>query len=102
VPVFGFALLWAGLAAAITLRVARSRAGLPFAPTWWSCQLPVGTCVTGASGLARISGATAYRLGLAVILFAGLLAAWVVGLDRSLAVGPGPARDVVVLDLGRA
>ncbi len=83
VPVFGFALLWVALAAAITIRAARSRAGLPFAPTWWSFTFPVGTCVTGASGLERISGAEVFT-GCAALLFAGLLTAWLVVSTRAL------------------
>jgi tellurite resistance protein TehA-like permease len=83
VPVLGFAMLWAALAAAITIRTARGRAGLPFAPTWWSFTFPIGTCVTGASGLARISGADLFSV-LAVVLFGALLLAWLVVSVRSL------------------
>jgi len=50
VPVWGFALLWAAIAAAITLRTAREH--LPFSLTWWSFTFPVGTCVLGTSELA--------------------------------------------------
>jgi tellurite resistance protein TehA-like permease len=71
-PVLGFALLWLALAATITLGRVRD-----FAPTWWSFTFPVGTCVTGASALARATGAEVLA-GLAVLLFAGLLVAWVV------------------------
>jgi tellurite resistance protein TehA-like permease len=83
VPVFGFAMLWALLAATITIRTVRSRAGLPFAPTWWSFTFPVGTCVTGASGLARLSGADVFSV-FALTLFAGLLLAWLVVSVRAL------------------
>jgi tellurite resistance protein TehA-like permease len=38
VGVWGFAMLWLALAAALTVR--EFRAGLPFAPTWWSFHLP--------------------------------------------------------------
>ena len=41
VPTWGFAMMWLALAAAITVRTARR--GLPFALTWWSFTLPVGT-----------------------------------------------------------
>ncbi|HST82993.1 MAG TPA: TDT family transporter [Kineosporiaceae bacterium] len=75
-PVFGFAMLWLALAAGITLRTIRD-VGLPFAPTWWSFTFPVGTCVTGASGLARTTGSDALML-IAVVLFGVLLAAWAV------------------------
>jgi tellurite resistance protein TehA-like permease len=74
VPVWGFALLWAGLATAITIKTAREH--LPFSLTWWSFTFPVGTCVTGASGLALHTGSSAFRFA-AVIGYAGLLIAWV-------------------------
>ena len=73
VPVFGFALLWLAIAAAITVRTAR--AGLPFTLTWWSFTFPVGTCVTAASGLALHTGSTMLAI-MAYALFALLLAAW--------------------------
>ncbi|KRB76540.1 hypothetical protein ASE01_14180 [Nocardioides sp. Root190] len=74
-PVCGFALLWLALAAALTVR--QLRAGLPFAPTWWSFTFPIGTMVTGTTALAT---ATDLRLfaGLATVLLVGLLAAWTV------------------------
>jgi tellurite resistance protein TehA-like permease len=73
VPVWGFAALWAGLAAAVTIRAARQ--GLPFSLTWWSFTFPVGTCVTGTSGLAVHTGADAFRSA-AVVLYLALVAAW--------------------------
>jgi tellurite resistance protein TehA-like permease len=73
VPVWGFAMLWAGLAAALTVRTARQR--LPFSLTWWSFTFPVGTLVTGTSGLALHTGADLFRWA-AVALYAGLVAAW--------------------------
>jgi tellurite resistance protein TehA-like permease len=75
VPATGFALFWAALAAAITVRTAR--AGLPFSLTWWSFTFPVGTVVTGTSGLAAQTGSAAVA-ALAVLLYAVLVAAWVV------------------------
>jgi tellurite resistance protein TehA-like permease len=75
VPVWGFATLWAGLATALTVRAARER--LPFSLTWWSFTFPVGTCVTGTSGLALHTGSDAFRWA-AVALYAGLVAAWAV------------------------
>jgi len=81
-PVFGFAMLWLILAAVITLHTIRD-GGLPFAPTWWSFTFPVGTCVTGASCLARASGADVLT-GLAVLLFGGLLVAWALVSTRAL------------------
>jgi tellurite resistance protein TehA-like permease len=73
IPVWGFALLWAALAAALTMRAARRR--LPFSLTWWSFTFPVGTCVTAASGLALHTGDTAFRWT-AVALYLALLTAW--------------------------
>ena len=73
VPVLGFALMWAVLAAAITVRTARE--SLPFSLTWWSFTFPVGTCVTGLSGLALHTGSTVLQ-ALAVAAFACLVAAW--------------------------
>jgi tellurite resistance protein TehA-like permease len=73
VPVWGFAMLWLVLAAAITARTARR--GLPFALTWWSFTFPVGTCVTGTIALAARSGDQALRWA-SVILYLLLLAAW--------------------------
>lgn len=75
IPVLGFALLWAVLALLITVRAAREH--LPFSLTWWSFTFPVGTCVTGVTGLALRTGSATLQ-GLAVILYAGLVAAWVV------------------------
>jgi C4-dicarboxylate transporter/malic acid transport protein len=74
VPVWGFAMLWLALAAAITLRTARR--GLPFALTWWSFTFPVGTCVTGTISLAARTNAEALR-GASVVLYVLLLGAWV-------------------------
>ena len=66
----GFALLWTGIATAITLRTVRS--GLPFSLTWWSFTFPVGTCVTGLSGLADHTGSVLLTVA-AMIYFVGLL-----------------------------
>ena len=74
VPVWGFAVLWAALAAAITLRTARGH--LPFSLTWWSFTFPVGTCVTGTTELALHTGSVMFRWA-AVACYAGLLAAWI-------------------------
>ena len=73
VPALGFALFWIALAAALTVRTART--GLPFSLTWWSFTFPVGTVVTGTSGLAARTGSPSLTV-LAVLLFAGLAAAW--------------------------
>lgn len=72
-PVWGFALLWAALAGAVTVRTAR--AGLPFSLTWWSFTFPIGTVVTGTSGLAIHTGSEALVVA-AVAFYIGLLVAW--------------------------
>lgn len=74
VPVMGFALLWFALATTHVLRARRE--GMGFAMTWWAFTFPVGTCVTGAEGLARHTGLVAFQ-GLAVALYVVLVAAWV-------------------------
>lgn len=72
VPVWGFAMMWLALAAALTLRARRE---LPFSLTWWGLTFPVGTCVTGTSGLAERTGSTALEWA-AVALYLLLVAAW--------------------------
>lgn len=74
-PVLGFALLWALIAGAITLRTIRH--GLPFSLTWWSFTFPVGTCVTGLSGLAGLTGSAALA-GAALGGYIVLVCAWLV------------------------
>ncbi|WP_234445383.1 TDT family transporter [Streptomyces rimosus] len=95
VPVMGFALLWLALAAALVVRA--FRAGMTFSMTWWAFTFPVGTCVTGAAGLARHTGLAAFTW-LAVGLFGVLVTAWLVAgvrTARGLAGGrllvPAPA-----------
>ncbi|PWI19644.1 C4-dicarboxylate ABC transporter [Streptomyces sp. Act143] len=73
VPVMGFALLWSALAVAHVLRARRE--GMGFAMTWWAFTFPVGTCVTGAEGLARHTGLAVLEW-LAIGLYAVLVAAW--------------------------
>lgn len=80
VPVWGFAMLWTFLAGAITLRTARE--GLPFSLTWWSFTFPVGTCVTGTSGLAAHTGSEMFRIA-AAVLYAGLVLAWLTAAGRT-------------------
>ncbi len=80
-PVLGFALMWMVVATALTVRTARE--GLPFSLTWWSFTFPVGTMVTGTSGLALVTGLVALQV-LAGVLFAGLLLAWAVVFVRTL------------------
>ncbi|WP_456341170.1 SLAC1 family transporter, partial [Streptomyces triticagri] len=68
-------------AGAMVVRAARQ--GMGFSMTWWGFTFPVGTCVTGAAGLARHTGLVAYGW-LAVALFGFLLAAWAVAGFRTL------------------
>ncbi|MGW5001766.1 TDT family transporter [Streptomyces hydrogenans] len=99
VPVMGFALLWLALAGAMVVRA--RRAGMGFAMTWWAFTFPVGTCVTGAEGLARHTGLEAFRW-LAVALYVLLAAAWLVAgihtlrglVSGALLAGPAPAAAV--------
>ncbi|WP_406150521.1 TDT family transporter [Streptomyces sp. NBC_01012] len=81
VPVMGFALLWLALSAALVVRAMRR--GMGFTMTWWGFTFPVGTCVTGAAGLARHTGLDAYTW-LAVALYALLVTAWAVAGVRTL------------------
>jgi C4-dicarboxylate transporter/malic acid transport protein len=72
-PVLGFAVMWAVVAGAITLR---ARSDLPFSLTWWSFTFPVGTCATGATALAVATGSGMLRIG-ADVAFGVLMIAWV-------------------------
>ncbi len=74
VPIWGFAVLWIGLATALTVRTARR--GMPFALTWWSLTFPVGTFVTGTTQLAIHTDLPAFKVA-AVVAYAGLLFTWV-------------------------
>lgn len=93
VLVLGFALLWLCVAAAANLWWAR-RSGLPFGTAWWAFTFPVGTLVTGASGLARHTGAPAFTV-LAGAMYVLLLGGWA-------AVGPRTAAGLVAGVLRRA
>lgn len=96
VPVLGAAYLWLGVVAAITLRTVRTT-GLPFGGSWWAFTFPLGTVVTGTSGLAEATGLAVLDVA-AGLLFAGLVTAWAVVASRTLrpaaatAPAPGPAR----------
>ncbi|MEU4097280.1 TDT family transporter [Streptomyces sp. NPDC026673] len=79
--VWGFAMLWMALAIGLTVRTIR--AGLPFAPTWWSFIFPVGACVTATGALAVRTGSEPF-IWTTVVLYALLVAAWVVVAGRSL------------------
>lgn len=80
VPVWGFAMLWGALALTLTVRTARQ--GLPFSLTWWSFTFPVGTVVTGTSGLAAATGAHLFAVA-AVVLYLVLVGAWAVVATRT-------------------
>ncbi|PRQ11838.1 C4-dicarboxylate ABC transporter [Corynebacterium sp. 13CS0277] len=82
VPVLGFALLWAAIAATITVRTIAH--GLPFSLTWWSFTFPVGTCVTGITGLAAHTGSSTLTV-MAFVSYGCLVAAWLVVAARTLA-----------------
>jgi C4-dicarboxylate transporter/malic acid transport protein len=81
VPVWGFAMMWLALVATITARTAR--VGLPFSLSWWSFTFPVGTVVTGTSGLAAVTGLVVLQVA-AGLLFAVLVVAWAVVSVRTL------------------
>ncbi|RLP82275.1 C4-dicarboxylate ABC transporter [Mycetocola lacteus] len=81
VPVLGFALLWALIATIITIRTLRT--GMPFSLTWWSFTFPVGTCVTGLSGLTAHTG-LALLSALAVGGYLILTALWILVAARTL------------------
>jgi tellurite resistance protein TehA-like permease len=74
-------MLWLVLAVALTVR--QVRAGLDFAPTWWSFIFPLGACVTGTGALAGRTGSQVF-VWLAVALYPVLVAAWAVVGWRSL------------------
>jgi C4-dicarboxylate transporter/malic acid transport protein len=79
-PVFGFAMLWLVIAAALVVRAAKQ--GMGFSLTWWSFTFPVGTVVTGTSLLATDTGLDALAW-IAVGLYVLLLAAWVTAAVRT-------------------
>jgi tellurite resistance protein TehA-like permease len=79
-PVWGFAMIWLALAAAITVRTAREH--LPYSLTWWSFTFPVGTVVTGTSVLALATHADFLRYA-SVTLYALLIAAWLTAATRT-------------------
>jgi C4-dicarboxylate transporter/malic acid transport protein len=80
VPVWGFAMVWLAIAAAITARTAREH--LPFSLTWWSFTFPVGTVVTGTSVLALATHADFLRYA-SVALYALLIAGWLTAATRT-------------------
>lgn len=87
VTVWGFALAWLTLALGVTVRTVREH--LPFSPTWWSFTFPLGTLVTGTSELAVNSDVHALKY-MALVLYAGLLAAWFTVAARTTQLRPQP------------
>lgn len=81
VATWGFAMLWLGLALAVTLR---HRKVMPFNLTWWGFTFPLGTCVTGSSVLFAHTGAALFAVA-AVGLYLMLVGLWVVVAARTLA-----------------
>lgn len=81
IPMGGFAVLWLAIAATLTARTAKD--GLPFSLTWWSFTFPVGTVVTGTSGLAQLTGNHVLQTA-AGALFVLLLCAWATVTARTL------------------
>lgn len=80
IPVLGFALLWAAIATAVTVRTAFEH--LPFSLTWWSFTFPIGTCVTGTTGLAAHTGSTLLRIA-AAVFYLVLVGAWMLVAART-------------------
>lgn len=100
VPVWGFAMLWLGLCAGLTVHVVRR--GMPFAPSWWSFTFPLGTVVTGTSALAATTGLVVLVV-LAWTLAAALVGAWTlvaVRTVRHLRPGPSVAAQAPVSPVG--
>lgn len=81
IPVWGFAIMWACIAALLTIRTIRRK--LPFALTWWSFTFPVGTVVTGTTQLAKHTGLPVFEV-LAIAFFVLLLGAWLLVGIRTL------------------
>ncbi len=81
IVVWGFAMLWLALAIGLTARTIR--AGLSFAPTWWSFIFPVGACVTATGALAARTGSEPF-IWTGVVLYVLLVIAWVVVAGHSL------------------
>jgi C4-dicarboxylate transporter/malic acid transport protein len=79
-PIWGFAMVWLAIAAAITLRTAK--ANLPFSLAWWSFTFPVGTLVTGTSVLATATHASFLRYTSAA-LYGLLIVAWLTAASQT-------------------
>lgn len=79
-PMWGFALLWCGLATLLTRYAARR--GMAFSLGWWSLVFPLGNLVAGTEGLAETTGLLALD-GAAAVLLIVLLAVWGLVLVRT-------------------
>ena len=99
VPVWGFTMFWLALVSALTLR--QFRAGLPFAPTWWSFTFPVGTVVTGTSALADATGLTAFG-AVAGVLLTGLVCGWAAAVVATVSLFRGSAEPAIGNRTGHA
>ena len=77
---WGFAVLWFAIATAITIKTLREH--LSFSLTWWSFTFPVGTLITGTSGLAGRTHLTLFAVA-ATGLYLFLLGAWAIVLTRT-------------------
>jgi tellurite resistance protein TehA-like permease len=80
VPTLGFAMLWAALATAITVRTVRGR--MPFSLTWWSFIFAIGSTVSALSVLALRTGSVAIAV-LAVAAYAALVVVWLIVASRT-------------------
>ena len=78
---WGFAILWLAIALAITVKTMREH--LPFSLSWWSFTFPIGTVVTGTSGLAARTGLRLFVVA-AVALYLFLLLGWAAVLTRTV------------------
>ncbi|MEV4125626.1 TDT family transporter [Nocardia sp. NPDC049707] len=76
VAIWGFAMLWLVLAAAVTVKTARA-GELRFNLTWWGFTFPLGTCITGSTVLYSHTAADIFAVT-AVTLYVGLVGAWAV------------------------
>jgi tellurite resistance protein TehA-like permease len=79
-PVWGFAVVWLAIMAAITVQAARNR--LPFSMSWWSFTFPIGTFGTGTSVLA-VSTHAAFLPYVSAALCALLVVAWLTDATRT-------------------
>jgi tellurite resistance protein TehA-like permease len=74
-PILAASGVWLAVATVLTARTVA--VGLPFGLTWWSFTFPLGTVVTGASGLAAATGSMSLA-ATAVTLFVVLVTVWAV------------------------